>query len=230
MRTGGDPLAPHTLSPQELKQLLASERAGRAFVAYRDGQSRLGLFGLPTQAGTYTIGRRAESDLAIPWDPQVSGVHAELRLLAGEFTIVDDGLSTNGTYLNGRRVEGRQRLRDGDTIRVGETMLAFRSGDAENAQRTAVAVDRRELLELTEAQRRVLVALCRPCRAADPLNTPATNRQIAAELFVSVDAVKMQLRGLFGKFGLADLPQNQKRTLLAERALQMGLVTKRDLE
>ena len=47
-----------------------------------------------------TIGRRLEADIALPWDRQVSRVHAELRRLAGEWTIVDDGLSQNGTYVN----------------------------------------------------------------------------------------------------------------------------------
>jgi hypothetical protein len=41
--------------------------------------------------------------------------------------------------------------------------------------------------------------------------------------------VKMHLRSLFGKFELTDLPQNQKRAKLAERALQLGVISQRDL-
>jgi hypothetical protein len=48
-------------------------------------------------------------------------------------------------------------------------------------------------------------------------------------VFLSVDAVKMHLRTLFGKFELGDLPQNQKRAKLAETALQFGAITHRDL-
>src|SRR5947208_1414271 len=107
-----DPLARHTLAPRELKELMAAERRGQPFLAYRDGQGELRMFPVRDRSGT--IGRRAEMDLAIPWDGEVSGLHAELQVLGSEWTIVDDGLSTNGTFVNGLRVNGRQRLRDGD--------------------------------------------------------------------------------------------------------------------
>ncbi len=82
---------------------------------------------------------------------------------------------------------------------------------------------------LSEAQRRVLVALCRPFKESAGYVTPATNQQIAGELFLSVDAVKTHLRALFAKFGIEDLPQNQKRIRLVELALKSGVVTPRDL-
>jgi len=59
--------------------------------------------------------------------------------------------------------------------------------------------------------------------------TPATNQQIADELFVSVDAIKTHLRALFAKFGIEDLPQNQKRVRLVELALKTGVLTVREL-
>ena len=81
---------------------------------------------------------------------------------------------------------------------------------------------------LTPAQRRVLIALCRPFRDST-YSTPATNQQIADELVVSVDAVKSNLRALFTAFGVDDLPQNQKRASLALCALRTGVVSRRDL-
>src|SRR4029078_12651835 len=57
----------------------------------------------------------------------------------------------------------------------------------------------------------------------------ATNQDIASELFLSVEAVKTHLRALFAKFGVEDLPQNQQRARLIERASQTGLVSERDL-
>ena len=54
-------------------------------------------------------------------------------------------------------------------------------------------------------------------------------QQIASELYLSVDAVKAHLRTLFGYFGVEHLPQNQKRSYLAMRALQDGVVARRDL-
>ena len=80
---------------------------------------------------------------------------------------------------------------------------------------------------LGDAPMRVLVGLCRPFEGGDPLATPATNQQIAAELFVSVSTVKDHLRTLFAAFGIDELPQNQKRTTLAKTAIQLGVVTHR---
>jgi len=82
---------------------------------------------------------------------------------------------------------------------------------------------------LSDAQRRVLLALCRPYKQPGPFTTPATNQEIAAELFLSVEAVKTHLRALFAKFSVEALPQNQKRARLIERAFQTGLVSERDL-
>ena len=209
----------------------AAERAGDAFLAFRDQQGLLRLFVArareQSRDATSTIGRRAETDLSLAWDSEVSGLHAELHHLGGEWAIVDDGLSTNGTYLNGQRVAGRQRLRDGDRIRVGRTVLAYRAAQAALVQET-VSAGEMPVIELTDSQRRVLVALCRPLRESG-FATPATNQQIADEVFLSVDAVKMHLRTLFGKFKLGELPQNQKRAHLAEQALQFGVISHRDL-
>ena len=222
-----DPLARHSLSAPELKRLLATERSGEAFLAFRDGQGQLSLRPAGVVEARVTLGRRAEMDLSLPWDSEVSGLHAELHRVGPEWTIVDDGLSTNGTYVNGQRISGRQRLRDGDRIRIGRTVLVYRAAQATLVQETVAAADRPEV-QLTDTQRRVLIALCRPYREAS-FATPATNQEIAAEVFLSVDAVKMHLRTLFGKFQLAELPQNQKRATLVERALQFGVISHRDL-
>jgi pSer/pThr/pTyr-binding forkhead associated (FHA) protein len=224
-----DPLAPHSMSASELKMLLAAERTGQDVLALRDEAGLLRLFDAPDADETRTIGRRAETDLSISWDGQVSGVHAVLQYIGGELAIVDDGLSTNGTFVNGQRINGRQRLRGGDRIRVGRTVLVYRAAEAEIANATIAAIDRSDALKLSDTQRRVLIALCRPFRDGAAFVTTATNQEIASEVFLSVDGVKMNLRALFAKFELSDLPQNQKRVRLAERAMQFGIVTARDL-
>jgi hypothetical protein len=230
LQYGGDPLAPHALSPRELKQVLGAERAGKPFVAFRDTDGRLVLLVLDHAGSTSTIGRRPETDISLAWDGEVSGLHAELAYLGGEWTIVDDGLSRNGTFLNGERVSGRQRLRDGDRIRVGRTVLAYNVADTSVTSATVTAGEPLSLPTLTDTQRRVLVALCRPYRDGSSFATPASNQQIAGEVFLSVDAVKMHLRALFNRFELSELPQNQKRARLAECALQFGLISQRELE
>jgi hypothetical protein len=76
-------------------------------------------------------------------------------------------------------------------------------------------------------QRRVLIALCRPVHDSAS-ETPATNRQIAAEVYLSVDAVKAHLRVLFERFGLSELPQNEKRARLVATALVSGVLSPRE--
>jgi hypothetical protein len=218
------------MSAKELKELLAAQKAGEAFLAFRDENGLLTLFALGPEGLTRTLGRRAQTDLTITWDPQVSGLHAELHSLGGEWAIVDDGLSRNGTYLNGQRVNGRQRLRDGDRIRVGRTTLVYKDAHPVPApvQETVTAGRGPGPAPLTDMQRRVLIALCRPYCNGD-FATPTTNQEIAAELFLSVEAVKMHLRTLFGKFELGELPQNQKRARLVECVLQYGVISRREL-
>jgi hypothetical protein len=80
---------------------------------------------------------------------------------------------------------------------------------------------------LSEMQRKVLIALCRPLIESSTA-TPATNPQIAAEVFLSVDAVKHHLRTLFDRFGIGELPQNEKRSRLVSIVLGSGVLSARD--
>jgi len=223
------PLDAHVATPQELRERIAAERRGTPFLVYRDVDDEQAIVDLTTAGDRITIGRRPSNDVVLDWDSEVSRVHAALERLGEEWTVVDDGLSRNGTYVNGERVTSRHRLHDGDVISIGGTAFAFRSpseGSASRATVTALGPHIGELL--TPAQRRVLIALCRPFKDS-AYATPAPNQQIADELVVSVDAVKSTLRALFEVFGVDELPQNQKRASLALQALRSGVITRRDL-
>jgi len=224
-----DPLAPHSVSAAERKLLIGAERAGEAIIVFRGEDGAMCLSEAPASELARTIGRREDADLALPWDREVSGVHALLQRVGGEITIIDDGLSTNGTYVNGQRINGRHRLRHEDRVRVGRTILVYRDAVARTGEHTIAAGDRGDLFSLSDTQRRVLIALCRPFKDGVAFATPATNQEIAAEVFLGVDAVKVQLRALFVKFELGDLPQGQKRARLAEAALRLGVVNTREL-
>lgn len=214
----------------ELKERIDAERRGVPFLIYRDEEGSQLVCALADDRQRLSIGRSEAADVSLPFDAEVSRVHAELERLGEEWTLADDGLSRNGSFVNGERVVGRRRLRDGDVLRFGDTPILFRSPSRAAADETVAATERPGVAVVTETQRRVLVALCRPFSAGSEFATPATNKQIAEEVFLSVDAVKANLRALFQRFEVGDLPQNKKRIRLAELAVHSGVVSPRDLE
>lgn len=79
---------------------------------------QLPKLGLPEpRVGKLRIGRLAGCDLRLG-DPTVSRVHAELRFEGGRWVVYDLG-SSNGTYVNDRRVAGSVPVRPGDRLRFG---------------------------------------------------------------------------------------------------------------
>jgi hypothetical protein len=226
---GESPATPHAATATELKAQIEAEREGLPFLIFRDGDSRHRLFVLDEEHDHVTLGRRSSADVALSWDGEVSRLHAELIRKGVEWTLTDDGLSLNGSFVNGQPVRGHRRLRDGDAIRVGATVLVFRNPRDQESNATKPSSDLLRVVSLTEAQRRVLVALCRPFKNSAVFVTPPTNDQIAGELFLSVDAVKKHLRALFEKFGVEHLPQNEKRARLVERAFAGGFISDSEL-
>lgn len=206
----------------------ADSWAQGAALLYRDDEGSLQVVALESLSAL-TIGRGSGCDLRLPWDDRVSRLHAQLDRVGTDWTVVDDGLSRNGTFLNGERVTGRRRLHDGDTLLLGQTSFGFREVRGKTSQLTMVQDEVLTVSSLSATQRQILTALCRPYKQDTPYATPASNLQIAAEVFLSVDAVKTHLRTLFQKFHIEDLPQNQKRTKLVERAFALGIVARRDL-
>jgi len=198
------PLDPHAATAAELQERIGADRRGVPYLVFRepDGGQRIEALGERRHA---TVGRAPACDVCLSWDTAVSGVHAELERLADDWAVVDDGLSRNGTFVNGEPAP----------LHV--------------VQETAPATGAPAEVALSPAQRRVLVALCRPLRDGGAHAAPASNRQIADELVLSVEAVKTHLRVLFGKFGVEELPHNRKRARLAELALQSGTIGARDL-
>ena len=78
---------------------------------------KLGFRTLLLSPGTITIGRRHTCDLVLD-DPQTSREHA--RVIVGEQSAAIQDLSSgNGVIVNGRRIQGLQRLSVGDRIQVG---------------------------------------------------------------------------------------------------------------
>jgi hypothetical protein len=217
------------LTPRHLKALIEAEATGVPFLHWLDADGEQHILMLTNERPRVTIGRRAHCDVALTWDQEVSREHALLEPVGEDWTLVDDGLSRNGSYVNDGRVSGRWRLRDGDVIRLGDTVLVYRAAVGQTDP-TLTALSPPAPPSLSPIQRRVLVALARPCKDVGILNAPASNLQIALELGYSVEAVKAHLRVLFRKFGVDDLRQNEKRLKLVDEAFRTGAISRHDLE
>jgi len=73
-----------------------------------------------SSGGCYIVGRQAE-DIPLN-DPKVSSRHAEIKVLGPDEYYIIDLASTNGTLLNGKRVE-RRKFKHEDEIQLGDTIL-----------------------------------------------------------------------------------------------------------
>jgi len=67
----------------------------------------------------FTVGRHGTLPIS---DDFASGHHARFRIAHGLW-YVEDLESTNGTWLNGRRIHASQRLKKGDKIRIGHAVM-----------------------------------------------------------------------------------------------------------
>ena len=227
IETGAEPRRTRVVqTPAELKEVIAAERTGYPFVVWRTEEGAQRLLLLDQQRWRVTIGRDPTADISLPWDAEVSRTHALLEQVGRGWTLVDDGLSRNGSFVDGVRVIGRRRLRDKDRLVFGATPVTYRETTGGITQ-TASAIDTPAAIPLTPMQRKVLIALCRPVHESASA-TPATNRQIAEEVYLTVDAVKAHLRVLFDRYGLSQLPQNEKRARLVAAVLESGVLAPRD--
>lgn len=210
--------APHTAHP---------------FLAFRDRDDNERIFVFEPGLQVASVGRRSTSDVVLDWDDQVSRLHARFERDHDGWKLVDDGLSSNGTFVNGERLNGSRRLHDGDILRFGTTAVTFRSPPprqpAEPAAAEAPPVARTAPpVTLSSTQRRVLISLSRPCKEGNAFATPATDEQIADELVLSVAEVRAHLQVLLAKLGLGEPRGGDARARLVEQAFSHGLISERD--
>jgi hypothetical protein len=215
---------------------------------FRDRNDRQRLFFFSPGSKAATVGRAPSSDLVLDWDDQVSRLHARFEDGGSGWVLVDDGLSSNGTFVNEKRLSGRRPLTDGDIMRFGTTLVTFRSpqrkqsaaadvvekppaarGAADKRPDGGGAVDKPAPVRLSTTQRRVLAALCRPYKRSDAVGGPASDQQIADELVVSVGEVRAHLRVLSAKLGVDAVPESTMRARLAQRAVSAGLISERGI-
>src|SRR5271166_335028 len=172
---------------------------------------------MPLQPEVTTVGRGAYVDIRLA-DPSVSLLHAEFVRRGPYVYVTDLGLSRNGTRVNGRLI-ARRVLADGDALAFGSArcriggIVLDEVADAEVARSSSPELTRREL--------DVIASLCRPAMSEDAFVTPATAREIAADLVVTEAAVKQHLLRLYTKL---KIPEGQNRRVrLANEVVALGL-------
>lgn len=158
-------------------------------------------------AGTSVrIGRDPENDVVLLADSKISRVHAELRDRDGQWMLEDLG-SSNGTSVNGRRIDRQHPLRHGDRIQVGRTTIGFASEEDPNPTETDV----RSLIktsDLSERERQILTLVARGM----------TDREVADRLFISPSTVRSHLDRIAQKTG------RRRRAELTRLSIDLGLV------
>jgi DNA-binding CsgD family transcriptional regulator len=172
---------------------------------------------VPLRPEVTTVGRGRHTDITLA-DPSVSVLHAEI-VRRGPYVYVSDlGLSRYGTRVNGRLV-GRRLLSDQDALTFGSArcrICGIASDEVIDAEPPKSAAP-----ELTRREFDVIASLCRSAMYDDAFVTPATAREIAADLVVTEAAVKQHLLRLYSKLKIAE-GQN-RRTRLANEAIALGL-------
>jgi predicted component of type VI protein secretion system len=119
----------------------------------------------------HTIGREAGNDILIN-DPQVSRHHARLTLQDSQYLLEDLG-STNGSYINGRRVTEPVLIAAGDMLGLGDTIVLSVTGPVDAG---ATQVARPPIPAATPApapQHRPMQA--EPAEALEPITGPTTS-------------------------------------------------------
>ena len=116
-RTKLDPV----LARPRLKDSLVPPDSG-IFLKVERG-SQVGRVITLSRGGTYLIGREG-ADIVID-DSKASRKHAEISLLGPDAYFLRDLASTNGTFLDGKRLTDRRGLVNGSRIRIGDTVLLF---------------------------------------------------------------------------------------------------------
>ncbi len=103
------------------------------------------------------LGRAPENSIVIA-ESKVSRLHAQLNWVNDDWEVVDLG-SSNGTFVNGERIE-RRRIAPGDTIQIGDSTLRYELGAAEPAAAdAAITIDDEGDLDKTLADATVAVKL-----------------------------------------------------------------------
>jgi FHA domain len=110
------------LAPSQLAAEHSAPSGGKLVVVRSEVLKKGRSF--PTGPVPLTIGRAEDNDVALSKDEFTSAHHARIESQRDGVWVLDLS-STNGTFVNGKRLDGRRALKEGDVVRIGETELRF---------------------------------------------------------------------------------------------------------
>ena len=112
------------LAPRRLKESLVPPDTGIFLrVEQTPWDTGVGRIFNLSPGGVYLIGREG-ADIVLD-DDRVSRKHAEIGLYGPGAYILRDLASTNGTRINGRRIQDRAKLKHTDVVQIGDHVLSF---------------------------------------------------------------------------------------------------------
>ncbi len=160
-------------------------------------------------AAVMTLGRATDNDVVVD-DNTVSRHHARLErsVTPGEWTVTDLG-SSNGTFVNGLRINSRTKVRAGDRIQLGSCSVVL----ADHDPLADVLIGHTQLADdanphgLSQREREILRLLA----------AGMTDRQIADHVTLSIRTVQSHLDRIRDKTGL------RRRAELTRLALDSGV-------
>lgn len=129
VRHTGRGLSPEATATTSIAQGKIDAKEARLVLVHgvQEGKS----FPLRAGRGPWRIGRRADLEIALDYDPFLSGIHAQVLQASAGFRLEDLPTNKNGSYVNWRRMEPNSdlELRPGDVIGVGRSLLVFQGVD-----------------------------------------------------------------------------------------------------
>lgn len=156
------------------------------------GYLEIGDREIPLQMISPNIGRDAKADVMLE-DAAVSYIHAQL-VRQGDDSYVRDLGSRNGTFVNGERISTPHRLANGDRIKLGDTVLVYRSGPTPKQRRGATPQP-------------VISEPLRPIKEPTPLpDKPASAPEAVKEVRADSSSLTWSLSARSGPLSGASIP------------------------
>jgi pSer/pThr/pTyr-binding forkhead associated (FHA) protein len=187
----------------------------RVWVTGRDAAPR----SVALLAERTVVGRSTEADITLD-DDAVSWNHLEIER-RGDVLMATDLDSRNGTSLNGEPLDRPRRLRDGDTLLVGDHRLEISEGAGSGGATVPAPAPS---VPLSEEERATAVALVAPYRSEGAFaGRPATRAEIAKALHVSERTAQRRLDALAAKLGISGESGRERPRLIAARVIELGL-------